>query len=239
MVFEVSIILCTVNEIENLPVIVRKIEENAKFNYQLVFVDDGSTDGTRKYIQDYAQGHQNVKYFFYPNKRSTLIAEYYGIKNSDGKFIIIMDSDQQHPPEKINEIYDNLSAGYDIVVASRYVEGGGTAKRNPMRGLISRTAEFLAKVLLKNARKSTDPLSGFFGLRGNLELELDERWRGYKLLLFILSSNPHAKVKDIPYKFRERSSGESKIVNGFDFVRLYLTEIFLAKRVEISYRMME
>ena len=59
------------------------------------------------------------------------------------------------------------------------------------------------------------------------------------MLLFILSSNPHAKVKDIPYKFRERSSGESKVVNGFDFVRLYLTEIFLAKRVEIRYRKME
>ena len=58
------------------------------------------------------------------------------------------------------------------------------------------------------------------------------------MLLFILSSNTHAKVKDIPYKFNERSSGESKIVNGFEFVRLYLTEIILAKRMEIRYNRM-
>ncbi len=236
MVLDASIVLCTVNEIENLPATVRKIEENAKFDYQLVFVDDGSTDGTREYIMDYTQHHQNAKYLFYPNKRSTLIAQYSGIKNSDGKFIIVMDADQQHPPEIANEIYDNLRAGFGIVVATRFAEGGGTAKRNPLRGLISRIAEFLAKILLRNVKKTTDPLSGFFGFRRDLKLELDERWRGYKLLLFVLSSNPHVNVKDVPYKFRERGGGESKVVSGFGFVRLYLTEILLAKRLEIRYR---
>lgn len=236
MKYDVSIILCTVNEIENLPRIVRKIEGNAKFDYQLVFVDDGSTDGTREYIKDYTQHHHNAKYLFYPNRRSTLIAQYSGIRNSDGKFIIVMDSDQQHPPEIANKIYDNLREGFDIVVASRFSEDGGTAKRSPFRGLISRIAEFLAKILLRNVKKTTDPLSGFFGFTRDLKLELDERWRGYKLLLFVLSSNPHVKVKDVPYKFRERGEGESKVVSGFGFVRLYLTEILLAKRVEIRYR---
>ncbi|MEM3290597.1 MAG: glycosyltransferase, partial [Candidatus Micrarchaeaceae archaeon] len=84
MEFEVSIILCTINEIENLPRLVEKIENVVKFNYQLVFVDDGSTDGTREYIIDYTKKHNNAKYVFNEFKRSLLIAEYIGTKNADG-----------------------------------------------------------------------------------------------------------------------------------------------------------
>ncbi|MGC9193072.1 MAG: hypothetical protein ACP5FQ_04075, partial [Thermoplasmata archaeon] len=81
--------------------------------------------------------------------------------------------------------------------------------------------------------KTTDPLSGYFGFRNNLTLQIDERWRGYKILLYILSSNPAAKVHDIPYRFQERENGESKIATGFDFIRIYLTELILVKRIEI------
>ena len=234
MGFEVSIVLCTVNEVENLPILIGKIEEYAKFDYELVLEDDGSTDGTREYIMEYARSHQNTRYFFYPNKRSLLIAEYSGFKHSNGSFIIKMDADLQHPAEKLNEIYENLSEGFDIVVASRYVDGGSIGRREPLRGLISRLAEFCARLLLARAKKTTDPLSGYFGFKKGLTLEINERWRGYKSLLFLFSSNPHAKVKDVPYKFLERADGQSKIVGNVQFIRIYLTELILAKRMEIK-----
>ncbi|MEM4137037.1 glycosyltransferase [Metallosphaera sp.] len=233
MEFEASIILCTINEIENLPRLVEKIENVAKFNYQLVFVDDGSTDGTREYIIEYTKKHNNAKYVFNESKKSTLIAHYMGIQNADSKFIIIMDADLQHPPEKINEIYENLRKGYDIVIASRYLNDEAKAKRDPTRGLISRVAEALAVFTLKNAKKTTDPLSGYFGFKSDLKLEINEKWRGYKILLYILSSNPTAKVHDISYKFQEREYGESKVAKGLQFIRVYLTELILVKRIEI------
>jgi len=236
MDFDASIILCTVNEIENLPRLVERIENVANFNYQFVFVDDGSTDGTREYIINYCKNHNNAKYIFNDHKRSTVIAQCMGIKKSDGRFIIIMDADLQHPPEIINEIYENLKKGYDIVVASRYLNDQAKTKRSPIRGVISRVAEELAKVILKNTKKTTDPLSGYFGFRKGLNLPINEKWRGYKILLYILSANPDAKVKDVPYIFLEREKGESKVAKGIDFIRIYLTELILCKRIEIRAR---
>ncbi len=233
MEYDASIILCTVNEIENLPILVERIEKIAKFSYQIVFVDDGSTDGTREYITDYSKKHSNAKYIFNESKRSTLIAEYIGFKNSDGKFLIKLDADLQHPPEYITDIYENLKNGYDIVVASRYFNERSLGNRDPVRGLISRVAGALAFYLLENAKKTTDPLSGYFGFKNDLSLQINEKWRGYKILLYILSSNPNARVFDIPYKFQERESGESKIAKGLQFIRIYLTELILVKRIEI------
>jgi dolichol-phosphate mannosyltransferase len=236
MDFDASIILCTVNEIENLPKVVEKIENVAKFNYQFVFVDDGSTDGTREYILNYCKNHNNAKYIFNDYKRSTVIAQYMGIKKSDGGFIIIMDADLQHPPEKIIEIYENLRNGYDIVVASRYLNDQAKTKRDPVRGVISRVAEELARITLKNTKKTTDPLSGYFGFKKGLNLSINEKWRGYKILLYILSANPDVKVKDVPYIFLERKRGESKVAKGIDFIRIYLTELILCKRIEVRAR---
>ena len=236
MDFDASIILCTIDEIENLPKLVERIENVAKFSYQFVFVDDGSTDGTREYILNYCKNHNNAKYIFNDYKRSTVIAQYIGFKKSDGGFIIIMDADLQHPPEIINEIYENLKKGYDIVVASRYLNDQAKTKRDPVRGVISRVAEKLAKITLKNTKKTTDPLSGYFGFKKQLQLPINEKWRGYKILLYILSANPDVKVKDVPYIFLERKKGESKVAKGIDFIRIYLTELILCKRIEIRAR---
>lgn len=97
-------------------------------------------------------------------------------------------------------------------------------------------AQLLVVLMLKSARKTTDPLSGYFGIRNGLSLPINEKWRGYKLLLFILSANPGARVNDVPFKFVERERGKSKIVKGFAYIGTCLTELILAKRAEIEYR---
>ena len=156
------------------------------------------------------------------------------MKNAEGRYLIKLDADLQHPPEIINEIYEKLSKGYEIVVASRFVQDGPRAKRSPARGLVSRVAEFLAKSFLKGARRTSDPLSGYFGVTSKLKLEINEKWRGFKMLLFILSFNPKARTTDVPYRFQERVNGKSKIANGLDFIRIYLTELILAKKIEMN-----
>jgi dolichol-phosphate mannosyltransferase len=236
MEWDASIILCTVDEIDNLPILVKRIEEIADFRYQLVFVDDGSKDGTREFIKDYCEKHKNTKHLFSEFKRTTLVAEYVGFKNSAGKYLIKLDADLQHPPEKIKEIYRELQQGNDIVIASRYLNANSGARRAPIRGVVSRVAQMLSLMTLRYARKSTDPLSGYFGMISGLALPIEEKWRGYKILLFILSANPDARVSDVPYEFKERTKGKSKIVSGFSYVKTYLTELFLAKRIEVRIR---
>jgi dolichol-phosphate mannosyltransferase len=236
MAYEASIILSSINEINTLPLLVEKIDENVKFSHEFIFVDDNSTDGTRDFILDYERSHGNARHVFNDSKRSLLIANYQGIKIADGRFILIMDADLQHPPDKLNDIYEKLKEGYDIVVASRYTYGGSPGNRKPLRGLISRVAAALAKTYIKNARNTTDPLSGFFGFKKELRLNIEEQWRGYKTLLFLIASNPNAKIGEIPYTFVEREKGESKIVSGLDFMRIYLTELLLIKRVELRSR---
>ena len=126
-----------------------------------------------------------------------------------------MDADLQHPPDNLNDIYEKLKEGYDIVVASRYTDVSSPGNRKAMRGLISSVAGALAETYIRNARNTTDPLSGFFGFKKELRLNIDER-RRYKTLLFLIASNPNAKIGEIPYTFVEREKGESKIVSGFD-----------------------
>jgi dolichol-phosphate mannosyltransferase len=213
-----------------------KLENILNIPFQIVFIDDGSTDGSREFIQDFSASHSNSKYIFNSSKQSLLIADYSGIKNSDGKYIVLMDADLQHPVDKVNDIYEKLKQGYDIVVASRYMSGGSTGNRKAVRGLISRVAGAIAHIIVKNSRGTSDPLSGFYGFRSGLRMDIDQRWRGYKTLLFLLASNPGTRITEIPYVFRERDKGDSKIVDGMDFILTYLIELFLVKRVEVKVR---
>ncbi|HII82159.1 MAG TPA: hypothetical protein HA269_02550, partial [Ferroplasma sp.] len=142
------------------------------------------------------------------------------------------DADLQHPPEYVTNIYNTLLKGYDIVIASRYIKGGSTGKRGPGRGIISRGASTLAKTFLKSSRYMTDPVSCFLGFKNNLNLEIDNKWKGYEIGIFLRASNTNAKIKEIPFKFAKREKGKSKVTSSLNFIRIYLIELLHAKKVE-------
>ena len=229
-----SIILATYNESSNLPTLLKSIKRNLLIDYQIIFVDDGSTDGTREIILDYINQNPNSKYIFNNVKQSTLRARAQGIKRAEGEFIVVMDSDLQHPPELIPTFYRKLIEGCDIVIGSRYASGGSTGNRKPIRGLISRVAGELAHLLLKSSRKTTDPTSEYFAFKAGLFRDLNEKWRGYEIHLFLLAQNLDKTVCDVPYSFRERSVGESKVTDGLSFIKTYITELILAKKIELQ-----
>ncbi len=236
---EVSIILATYNEFGNLPMLVKKINEIASFDFQIIFIDDGSTDGTREFILDYVRDHPTSVYIFNNHKQSILRAHCQGIQASGSKFIIIMDADLQHPPEKISEIYDNLKSGHPIVAGSRYLKGASPGKREPIRGVMSRVATALAKMILKSARGLSDPLSGFYGFKREIFKSFNSNWRGYESYPFIASTNPNVRPYEVPYVFGQRKNGYSKVINSLDFVRVFLIELVLAKKLEIQSRKSE
>jgi len=236
-VIELSIVLATLNEIENMPQLVKGTEEalsSLPVSYQFLFVDDNSTDGTRDFIKEYCRLNPLSKYIFNQHKRSTLTARYQGIKEADGKYILIMDADLQHSPKYLPEIYRELAMGNDIVLASRYLLKNGTGNRLVFRGVISRVASFLASLIMKTSRTVTDPLSCYIGFKRSLKIDIDEKWRGYEIGIFIRASNPDARIKEIPYVFAERGKGRSKVTSNISFVPGYLKELILAKKIELN-----
>ena len=112
---DLTIVLATLNEIENLPVLCSSIDSilsKQNIKYQLLFVDDNSIDGTRDFIINYCAKNPLSKYIFNDCRQSPLKARYQGIKSADGRYIITMDADLQHPPSYIMNIYNKISNPY-------------------------------------------------------------------------------------------------------------------------------
>ena len=80
-------------------------------------------------------------------------------------------------------------------------------------------------------------MSGYFGFKNGLKLDIKKEWRGYEIGIFLRANNWDVKIKEIPYKFVEREKGNSKVTSSPDFIKIYLIELLRAKKVEIiSYR---
>jgi dolichol-phosphate mannosyltransferase len=105
-----------------------------------------------------------------------------------------------------------LEDGYDLVVASRYVRGGGVVGWPLIRRLVSRVATLLAHLTVPRSRAVKDPMSGYFALKREV-LESVRVYSpiGYKLLLTILAKGRYSKIKEVPMVFRRRLRGESKL----------------------------
>nr|MDQ6863967.1 GtrA family protein [Thermoproteota archaeon] len=144
-----------------------------------------------------------------------------GIKSSTGKYILVMDADFSHPPETVPLLIKELLRDPNsIVVASRYIRGGSIRGWPYKRLLLSRLAAKIAIHGLKlcNIR---DPISGFFAFPRHIIENIRFDTYGYKLLLEILVKAQGVRVKEIPYTFIDRKSGESKFDNRvmLDYVK--------------------
>jgi len=233
---ELTIVLATINERENLASLLGQIRTVAGTEPELVIVDDGSVDGTRDVILSAAKTDPRVRYVFNGAPRTIVGAHLQGIALSTTEYVIVMDSDLQHPADLIPPILHSLKQGYDVVVASRYKPGGSPGPRSPWRGLISRVAAVMARRAVRNARGLSDPVSGFFGVRRDGFAPIDGCVRGFETLLFVLASADNPNVTEIPYCFQERGNGESKVLRGWTFLRVFLVQLLVAKRLELEIR---
>ncbi|MCI4351577.1 MAG: glycosyltransferase [Thermoplasmata archaeon] len=233
---ELSIVLAALNERDNLPELLARIYQQPLPPLEVIVVDDGSTDGTREYLSEFREHEPTLHTIFHDGKQTTLRAQCQGIEGARGDFVVVMDADLQHPPERIPEMLRELENGAGVVVASRYRSGGSPGARTTFRAAISRGAEAIAKIALRPARNVTDPVSGFFGFRREIVLGLGAGHRGYKLLLFVLVMNRTRPFAEVGFHFEPRTRGVSKVTQTFEFVRLFLAEILLAKRLERTIR---
>ena len=220
---DLSIILPTYNEsltIEKmLDAIVTAVPP--RINTEVLVIDDDSPDGTSKIVNSYIQKSDGVVSFRVhtrKGKRGLSSAVIDGINLARGKFVLVMDSDFSHPPQIISTMYDELvNNGLDIVVGSRYVEGGKYVKWPLTRKLISKVGNGLAGLWLGLDVK--DSMTGLFALKKDLIKNLSFEAIGYKILLEILVKTKGAKVKEVPFVCVNRKEGSSKfsfsIINDY------------------------
>jgi dolichol-phosphate mannosyltransferase len=216
-----SVLLPTYNEKENIGQLIQKLETVLKTGYEIIVIDDNSPDGTAEAVRKLAKEKKALRLVVRKGKHGLTGAILAGVKEARGDRMLVMDADLSHPAEAVPELVSALD-GCDIVIGSRLIPGGGVERWPIHRKLISRSAQFLAELLLNP--KCSDPLSGFFAIRKGLIKKTRFRTRGYKLLLNILYDNPEAKVCEVPYFFRDREAGKTKL--GMGEIGNYLLDIF-------------
>lgn len=207
-----SVIVPTYNERENVPHLVERLERAlGRVSHELIFVDD-STDGTDDEIARLAVGHPNIVLVHREIRGGLATAVVEGFRRAESDAVCVLDADLQHPPEVVPSLVEALErTGADLVVASRNVRGGGYEAFSAVRRLASQVATHLARALLRRARLVADPMSGFFVVRREAVRGIALQPVGYKILLEILVRAPLRRVTEVPYTFRARGRGTSKL----------------------------
>ncbi|AYJ86451.1 glycosyltransferase family 2 protein [Sphingomonas paeninsulae] len=211
---ELSVVVPTYNEAKNAPLIVAALSRAlVGIRWEVVFVDDDSPDGTASHARALALGDPRVRVVHRYGRRGLASACVEGILATAAPYVAIMDGDMQHDETILPQMLDRLSKGdVDLVVGSRYVEGGGMGDWNKRRVAMSRFATMLANRLTKTA--IGDPMSGFFMIaRAPFMAALPGLSSiGFKILLDIAASSPTPlRVAEVPFTFRNRQHGESKL----------------------------
>jgi dolichol-phosphate mannosyltransferase len=211
---ELAIVIPTFNERDNiLPMLELLDVALLDIAWEVIFVDDDSPDGTAALVRDIAQNRLNVRVVERIGRRGLSSAVVEGILASSAKYVAVMDCDMQHDERLLPQMLALLKTGqYDIVVGSRYTEGGSVGKWDKKRKWMSEIATKFSKFVI--ADELTDPMSGFFMMRrGAFESSVRQlSAQGYKILLDILASSPkRQRISELPFTFRIRQHGESKI----------------------------
>ncbi len=184
--------------------------------YEILFVDD-SNDDTPEEIRKQMALYKHVRLIHREKsaRNGLSMAFVDGFKKAKGEYIFCMDSDLQHPPEKMPEMLEVMFSkkGIDLVVASRYKPGGSAdGLDGVLRRFVSRGSCLLSWIILPPTRKSSDPMTGFFLVKKSLVQKLDfASSRGFKILVDILvRSGRDLQVAEIPFVFRKRTNDSSK-----------------------------
>ncbi len=210
---EISIVVPTYREAENLPELFARLSAAMKsdsLNAEIIVVDDNSPDGTVEVCREADRSDLPIRLLVRKNQRGLSSAVVAGLRQARGDYLIVMDADLSHPPERIADLIAGLRDGSDFVIGSRYVAGGSTsADWGFLRLLNSKIATWLARPLTI----AQDPMAGFFALSAETyrEAATDLEPIGYKIGLELMVKGHCVAVSEKPIHFEDRRQGESKL----------------------------
>ncbi len=234
-----SVVIPTRNEAGNIEPLVRRLGsalEDLGGGWELVFVDDSddTTPGTVEHLA--GETDQRITLLHRgPGQRDGGLggAVKLGFSKASGRVIAVMDADLQHPPEILPALVSPVLSGQcDLAVGNRYgFLGGRDGLAGPLRHVIAISCRFLAHRLVPTSRAISDPMSGLFALERSVVDRAQLRPEGYKILLEIVARGDWHSASNVPYRFDERYSGQSKarFREGLVFLR-HLWHLWLVGR---------
>lgn len=209
-----GLVVPTLNEAGNVPVLVERVShalENAPVDYEIIFVDDDSQDGTAAAVTEQAKIDPRVRLFVRKGARGLAGAVIHGWENTTADLLGVIDADLQHPPEVLPTLIDPVLNGADIAIASRYVSNNNSTKDwNKFRLFVSRCGTLATNLLQRKEARVKDPLSGFFIVRRECIEGIRLQPEGFKILLEILVKGRIRRAVEVPFLFGNRHSGKSK-----------------------------
>lgn len=216
MATKFSLVVPTYNEVENIEELCRQligVLSPLPLEFEIIIVDDDSPDGTWRIAQNLAKEEKRIKVIYRVSEKGLATAVVSGWAKAEGNILGVIDGDLQHPPEVLKAMLGKIisDSDIDIVVASRYTQGGGISNWSLWRTSVSRLATCLSGIFLPRAfKKVKDPMSGCFILKRNVIRDKILKPIGYKILLEVLVKGDYKKVAEVPYIFKERKKGGSK-----------------------------
>ena len=223
--WKLAIIVPTLNERDNVAPLVRALDAVLPAaGVEIIFVDDWSSDGTAQAVTALARGRADIRLIRRHGRRGLASAVIEGMLATTAPIVAVIDADLQHDEAILPALVALVATGAaDIAIGSRYHPDGSCTGWSARRAWTSRIATRLAHLAL--GERVADPLSGFFVLRQDIVANLAPglSGRGFKILLDILGSSPAPlKVAELPYRFRTRSAGASKlgVAVTLDYFRL-------------------
>jgi dolichol-phosphate mannosyltransferase len=211
---ELTIVIPTYKERDNIAPLVERLRVTMQgVDWEVLFVDDNSPDGTAHAVRVIGRNDQRIRCISRIGRRGLAGACLEGMLASQARYVAVMDGDMQHDETLLALMLERMrGADIDLVAASRYLSGGSSAGLNENRARISRWSTALARRVL--GQELTDPLSGFFMMRRDTVERLAPSLssQGFKILLDIVATARGAlRVVEIPGVFNERQFGESKL----------------------------
>jgi len=211
---ELSVVVPTYNERDNVPLVVELLKRTLEdVSWEVIFVDDNSPDGTAAAVRALGAADHRVRCIRRIGRRGLAGACIEGMLSSQARYIAVLDADLQHDETLLAAMLERIRKGdVDVVVGSRYIPGGSADSFTIKRRFMSRLSHVAAHMITKV--ELSDSGSGFYMIRRDAVEELAPRLssQGFKLLLDIMTTaRGTLRAAELPYTFRERQHGESKL----------------------------
>ncbi|MBF8274542.1 MAG: hypothetical protein HW380_3647 [Magnetococcales bacterium] len=225
---DLAIIIPTFNESKNIRPLVSRLDAVLEgVDWSVLFVDDDSPDGTAEVVSELGKDHWRVSCLKRVGRRGLSSACIEGMRQAKAPVYAIMDADLQHDETRLPLMLAEIRSGADLCVATRYAGGGSVGEWGMGRRVISRSATWITNVLI-GARMS-DPMSGFFMVTDAVMQQVFPKLdgMGFKILLdIVVHARKNIEIREVPFHFRPRLAGESKM--GFQVIVALL--VFLVKK---------
>ena len=211
---QLTVVVPVYNERENVAELVRRLHVVlAGIAWEVVFVDDDSPDQTADVVAEMGVKDRRIRHIRRIGRRGLSSACIEGILSSSAPYVAVMDGDLQHDEAILPQMIGRLIADEaDLVVGTRYAQGGSVGVWSKDRQGMSKLATRISRIA--TGTELSDPMSGFFMIRRSSfnAVARDLSGLGFKILLDIVTTKPcNLRISEVPYTFRSRMAGESKL----------------------------